>query len=312
MHPRRHGAPNAPHRHGGRPYLDELIAGLAARQHGLVTRPQLHEACASPAAVRHRIARKRLQPVHPSIYSVAYPLLPRARYMAAVLACGADAVLSHRDAAALWGLLSAGSGQIEVTTPRLGARPRAGIRLHRTRSLAMEETATREGIPCTAVARTLVDLAGVEPPRRLRRAVEQSLVLRLFDLRAIVAALERAHGRRGTGTLRRLLTEVADEPPLTRSELERLFLELVRQARLPLPVVNGLVAGHEVDFHWPAHHLIVETDGRATHGHALAFHTDRRRDMDLELAGWHVLRVTWRQIVHEPERVVALLRSRLG
>jgi very-short-patch-repair endonuclease len=126
------------------------------------------------------------------------------------------------------------------------------------------------------------------------------------------AALDRANGRRGTGTLRRLLAETHGEPPITRRELERHFLELVRAADLPHPIVNALVQGHEVDFHWPARRLVVETDGRATHAHALAFDRDRRRDVDLELAGWHVLRLTWRDVVHEPERVTTLLRSRLG
>ena len=126
------------------------------------------------------------------------------------------------------------------------------------------------------------------------------------------AALERARGRAGTGTLRRLLAEAADEPPFTRSELERLFLELLRKANLPLPVVNGLVLTYEVDFHWPHHRLIVEADSRGFHAHALAFQQDRQRDLDLELAGWHVLRVTWRQVLEEPERVAALLRARLA
>jgi Protein of unknown function (DUF559) len=181
----------------------------------------------------------------------------------------------------------------------------------RSRSLPADELTSCDGIPCTTVARTLVDLAACVPPRRLRQALEQALILRVFDLVATTRTLERVRGRRGTGVLRALLTEVADEPPITRKELERRFIELVRRASLPLPVVNGLVEGREVDFHWPAYRLVVETDGRATHGHALAFHTDRRRDLALELAGWHVLRVTWRQVVHEPERVVALLRSRL-
>jgi hypothetical protein len=166
----------------------------------------------------------------------------------------------------------------------MGARPRPGIALRRSRCLPDEETTTCENIPCTTPARTLIDLTGLVPPRRLRRALEQSLILGLFDLRAVNLALERSRGRRGTGTLRRLLAEISDEPPFTRTELERRFLELVRAADLPRPVVNGLVAGHEVDFHWPARRMVVETDGRATHGHALAFHHDRR-DLDLELAG---------------------------
>jgi very-short-patch-repair endonuclease len=292
--------------------LDQTIALLAARQHGIVARRQLLAEGASPSAIRHRLATKRLHPVHPKVYAVGHRrLLPYARYMAAVLACGTEAVLSHRDGAALLGLLPTSSGQIDVTTPRLGTRHVTGVRVHRTRRLPPDETTTCERIPCTTVARTLVDLAGFEPERRLRRALEQSLVLRLFDLRAINDALEQARGRAGIRTLRNLLADLTEEPTLTRSELERIFLELVRRANLPLPVVNGLVLTWEVDFHWPRHRLIVETDSRAFHAHALAFHQDRQRDLELELAGWHVLRISWRQVLDEPERVAALLRSRL-
>ena len=301
-------------RHTGKAVaLDEAIAGLAALQHGVVARRQLIAAGASRGAIRHRLERKRLHRCMRRCTRWAMPGCCRyARYMAAVLACGPGTVLSHRHAAALLGLLTAGSRRIEVTTPRLGAGHRAGIVVHRTRRLPPDETATCERIPCTTFARTLVDLAGCERERRLRRALEQSLVLRLFDLRAMNAALERARGRAGTGTLRRVLAEVADEPPFTRSELERLFLELVRKASLPMPVVNGLVLTYEVDFHWPHHRLIVEADSRGFHAHALAFQQDRQRDLDLELAGWHVLRVTWRQVLEEPERVAALLRARLA
>jgi hypothetical protein len=220
--------------------LDEQIARLAARQHGVVARRQLVAAGATEGAIRHRLAAKRLHPVHPKVYAVGHPrLLPYARYMAAVLACDAGAVLSHRDAAALLGLLAAGSGLIAVTTPRCIMRQVPGIVVHRSRSLPADETTTREGIPCTTFARTLVDLAGCEPERRLRRVLEQSLVLRLFDLQAMNTTLERARGRTGTATLRRLLAEVADEPPFTRSELERIFLELVCRANLPPPVVTA-------------------------------------------------------------------------
>jgi very-short-patch-repair endonuclease len=307
------GCYGAPEPHTGEAVpLDEAIARLAARQHGVIARRQLIAAGASRGAIRHRLERKRLHPVHRQVYAVGHPrLLPYARYMAAVLACDRGTVLSHRHAAALLGLLTTGSGRIEVTTPRLGAGPRPVIAVHRTRSLPPAETTTCERIPCTTFARTLVDLAGCEPERRLRRALEQSLVLRLFDLRAMNDALGRACGRAGTGTLRRLLAEAADEPPFTRGELERIFLELVRRAKLPLPVVNGLVLTWEVDFHWPDHKLIVEADSRGFHAHALAFQRDRQRDLDLELAGWHVLRVAWRQVVDEPERVTRLLRTRL-
>jgi Protein of unknown function (DUF559) len=228
-----------------------------------------------------------------------------------VLACGDRAVLSHRSAGALWGLLPAASGPIEVTIPLGGGRRQPGIFVHVTRIVDLPYMTEFHGIPCTTVARTLVDLAGTVPPRRLRRALEQSVFLNRFDRRELDAALPYASGRRGTDTLRRLLAELADEPDLTRSELERLFLELISVAGLPKPIVNGLIAGYEVDFHWPAQRLMVETDGRAAHAHLGAFERDRRRDLDLELAGWHVVRVTWRQVVEDPRLVTGMLEFRL-
>jgi very-short-patch-repair endonuclease len=181
-----------------------------------------------------------------------------------------------------------------------------------TRTLDDADVASCNRIPCTSLARTLVDLAGVVPPRVLRRALEQALILRIFDRGPLDAALARSNARRGMGTLRRLLAEFAYEPAFTRSELERAFLELVRRAGLPSPVVNAFITGHEVDFHWPAHRLVVETDGGATHANAFAFERDRQRDLDLELEGWHVLRISWRQVIQEPHRVAAILRAWLG
>ena len=112
------------------------------------------------------------------------------------------------------------------------------------------------------------------------------------------------------GPAPRALAELDDAPP-TRSELERRFLDLVRSASLPSPVTNGLVDGYEVDFHWPDARLIVETDGRETHATPLAFERDRERDLELTLAGWRVIRITWRQLRDAPERIVALLRAHL-
>jgi very-short-patch-repair endonuclease len=158
----------------------------------------------------------------------------------------------------------------------------------------------------------LLDLSAVFGERTLARTVEQSMVLGLFDGRALDAALARSSGRRGAATLGRLTRRITPEVARTRSELERRFLELVRDAGLPVPVVNGIVYGYEVDFHWPEHKLVVETDGRSVHGTPVAFERDRRRDLELELAGWHALRLTWRQVTERPSDVVALLRRRLS
>jgi very-short-patch-repair endonuclease len=169
-----------------------------------------------------------------------------------------------------------------------------------------------EGIPCTCTARTIADLAGVEPEREVRRLLEQSLVLQIFDARAFDEVLEGADGRCGTSILRRLLAELNDEPAPTSSELERLLLDLVRAARLERPIVNGYVEGLQVDFHWPVQRLVVEVDGRRFHGHTVAIERDRDRDLRLQPAGCRVARLTWRQVVNEPERVAHLLQRLLS
>ena len=203
-------------------------------------------------------------------------------------------------------------GPIDVLAVRSGERTRRGIRVHATRSLHPADSATHRGIPCTSVPRTIVDLAAVLMESEVRRVLERSTVLRVFDNRALDAALARANGRRGTGTLRRLLEELGDDAPPTRSELERRFLELIRDASLPSPITNGLVNGYEVDFHWPDAKLIVETDGRETHDTPFGFERDRQRDLELKLHGWEVIRITWRQLRDHPDAVVALLRVHLG
>ena len=289
------------------------MAALAAAQHGVVGRQQLLSAGFTDRAVDHRIVDGRLHRIHPGVYSVGHAaLLPLARYMAAVLACGDHAVLSHRAAAALWGLRGPPSGPVDVTIPRAGGRCRKAIAVHVTRSLPEDQVTKDEAIPCTTPMRTLLDLAAVLPhERQLKRALERSLELNLFDRFALDAVLGGSNGRRGAKLLRRLLADLSDEPPPTAIEIERRFLELIGEAGLPYPVVNGYIGVLQVDFHWPARRLIVETDGRETHGHVIAFHRDRDRDLELTLAGWHVIRLTWRQILHEPERVVAAVRRRL-
>jgi very-short-patch-repair endonuclease len=291
---------------------DPAIAALAKRQHGVVSRRQLLAAGVTARAIEHRLAMRRLHHVHRGVYAVGHPLVSgEGRYLAAVLACGAGAVVSHRSAAAMWDLRPSSSPVVHVTVARRGTRRRRGIAVHATRWLPSEEVAAKDAVPCTSPMRTLVDLAAVLRPRDLSRALERSLMLRLFDRAALAAALAHAGGRRGTGALGRLVAELDDEPPPARSELERRFLELVRAARLPAPVVNGRVGAYEVDFHWPAHRFVVETDGRATHDTPIAFERDRERDLALALAGFDVVRISWRQLDREPDRVAAIVTARV-
>jgi very-short-patch-repair endonuclease len=230
--------------------------------------------------------------------------------MAAVLACGDHAFLSHRSAAALWGIARGASARVDVTAP-IGRRGRPGIALHRFRGLHPDDEAEREGIPVTSVARTLLDLAEVVDSRRLGRAVEEAERLGLFDLRAIERVCERNGGRHG---LRPLLAVVRSLQPApeTRSELERGFVDLCRRAQLPTPAVNALVAGYEVDAVWWDYGLAVELDGYAFHRTRAAFERDRTRDAALMLAGYRVLRITARRLEDDPDSVAETIRRLIG
>ena len=223
------------------------------------------------------------------------------RLLGAVFACGPGAVLSHRSAADRWGILATARRAIDVTVgTRNGRRRQAGIDLHCVRHLDQSDVTTLDGIPITTVARTLIDLCAMVPPRMVERALEQSYVLRLIAPNAIEEALERARGRK-TAALRRLLAAEQRAPTLTRSELEEAFLALCRRGGLPDPEVNVQLHGYEVDFLWRRQRRVVEVDGYAFHSVRRAFERDRRKDVDLELAGFPVTRFTHDQVIYEPD-----------
>jgi len=285
-------------------------------QHGVISLRQLQSLGLSASAVRTRVTAGRMHRVHAGVFAVGHASLTRrGRYAAAVLACGPGAVLSHRSAAALRELRASSRAAVDVTTPRRAGRKRTGIDVHSGATLLPRDVETVDGISCTTVARTLLDLAEVLERRQVERACEQSEVERVFDLREVEDVLERADGRRGAAVLRSILAEQAIGTALTRRELEALFLELCRAAGLPRPDVNAWLplepTGVEADFLWRERRLVVETDGRETHFTTWAFESDRRRDQRLMLAGWRVVRFTWRQVVEEPARVAATVGSLL-
>lgn len=244
--------------------------------------------------------------MHRGVYAVGHPVTGvRAKLLAAVLACGPGAVLSHRSAAALWNIRPSATPLVDVTVPtRAGRSKRRGIRVHRSSTLGDEDATRLHGIAITSVARTILDLAQVLPKREVDKAIDLAVRLRLFDLASLHAAVERAPGRRRV--------EIDPEPTFTRSELELLLCELCERHGLPRPRVNHYVGGYEVDFHWPRQRLIAETDGRATHLTRAAFERDRARDAQLTVAGWRVVRFTYLQITREPEKVAAVLGKLLG
>jgi hypothetical protein len=300
----------------GRAWLDRRIALRATRQHGVVALRQLVALGLGPSAVYQRVASGRLHRVQPGVYAVGHAALaPLGRIMAAVLACGPGAVASHRTAAALHGLRPSSRTPIDVMAPNRRGRAVAGIDAHRATTLRPADVEIVDGIPCTSVARTLLDLAAVVNRRQLERAGERAEVLRVLDLGAIEELIARCNGHPGVGALRAVLAAHAPAV-LTRSELEVLFLALCRRAGVPAPAVNAWVAlpgdGFEVDFLWRSRRLAVETDGRETHLTRHAFERDRRRDQRLVLAGWRVVRFTWRQVVEQPATVEATLRALLA
>ena len=222
-------------------------------------------------------------------------------------------MLSHVSAAALWGIRHSSSAVAHVTVPTgAGRRRRRGIVVHRSLTLGPADVDEHDAIPVTSVSRTLLDLAGVLTPTRLERAVEQSLALRLFDLRAVQAVLAANPRRPGAATLAEIVARIHDEPSLTRRELEKLMLDLCDAHGIERPEVNVVVDDYEVDFLWRAHRLIVETDGLQWHGTPPALERDRRRDERLTVLGYRVVRFTYRRVVDEPAAVVATLRALLG
>jgi very-short-patch-repair endonuclease len=289
-----------------RPGRDRIIAELAGRQHGVVSRAQLLDAGVSPSAIDTRLRGSRLHPLHRGVYAVGHrALVPLAEEMAAVLACGSGSAVSHRAAAAMQRMLDRRGPLVDVTVARSGRR-RPGLRVHRSRSLTPGDVVMLHGIPVTTPVRTLLDLAESEPARELERAYDEAITQRLVSHSSFAAAIRQAHGRHGSSALRGLLARNA-EPTLTRSEAEERCLALIREAGLPAPRMNAPVAGYCVDFFWPEDGLIVEVDGYRFHSSRTAFERDRRRDAVLQAAGFRIMRVTWRQLTTESMAVVARL-----
>jgi very-short-patch-repair endonuclease/predicted transcriptional regulator of viral defense system len=290
----------------------EIQRFAADARHGVVTLAELEALGLGPRGARHRAASGRLHRVHRGVYATR-PLDETGRWMAAVLACGDGAVLSHRSAAALWGV---GPDRRPIDVAVTGGQPCSTERLtvHRL-TLERDDIALRDGIPCTALARTLVDLAAVVDRHALERALDRAEELRIFDLASLRAQIRRMSGQRGTGALAAALA--AYDPDLTRSAAERRLLALVRRGRLPQPEVNAWLAlpdgsGYRPDLLWRAERLIVEVDGRSHHARRRAFEHDRQRDRRLALLGFETRRYAAREVADDGPAVLGELRAFLA
>jgi hypothetical protein len=257
----------------------------------------------SQSAVVRAATGGRLHRVYRGVYAVGHTDLSlQAQCLAAVLACGPRALLSHHSAAWLWGIARWSPAPFAVTTP-IPRRARPPIELHRSRVLALEDRARVEGIPVTAVPRTILDVSPTVRLDRLQRLLERAEELQLFDLHEVEALLARTAGHPGSGRLRRALA-LYRPAPFSRSELERRFIHLTQEAGLPRPVTGFNEAGYELDVYWPEVRFAVELDTYETHGTHGAFELDRLRQEDLKLAGIEMTRVTGRRLDHEPDRVI--------
>jgi very-short-patch-repair endonuclease len=254
---------------------------LARRQHGLVTRAQLRALGYGAKAIEHRIAKG--------------------------LACGPGALLSHRTAAALWGVLEAPRrAVVEVTVPGRTWRSQPGVRLHR-RDLPGEHVTRRRGIPVTSPARTLLDIATRLSRTGLEEAVAAADRAGLLTTQRLASLLGDFRGLPGAAPLRAVVGERMDCP--TDSILERRFLRLVKRSGLPLPQTQAHISGYRVDFYWPDLGLVVETDGLRYHRTPADQVRDRKRDQVLTAAGFTVLRFTYQQVTREVDDVAGAISA---
>lgn len=295
-------------------HLDRAIAAVAERQHGIVARSQLTSLGLGRRAIAHRLECGRLHAVHRGVYAVGHRVLSQqGRWMAAVLASGPGAALSHEAAAASWGLRTTARSRIDVTAPaKRGSR--RGIRFH-SAVLPADEVTVAGGVPVTTPPRTLLDLAGAVRPHALARAVDEAEALRLTDVLSLADLVDRHPTSRGVAALRRILAAGGLGAAITRSELEDRFLGFLDDAGLPRPAVNALLELRggpvEADCVWHGARVVAELDGYAHHGTRAAFERDRARDRRLQAAGWRVIRITWRQLHDEPGAVAAEVRALL-
>jgi very-short-patch-repair endonuclease len=289
--------------------LHAALWALVRVQHGVVTRGQLLKLGYSAEAIKHRIAIGRLHVVYRGVYAVGRPELSReGRWMAAVLACGLHAVLSHLSAAALWQIGSYEDGRIDVALPAAAVRRRSGISVHRRRWPVDHLLTRHNGIPVTNPLLTLVDLASVlQGDDRLQAAVNEADKRGLIDPETLRSSLDELPAIPGVARLRTLLDRATFV--LTESKLERYFLPIARAAGLPKPITQEWVNGGRVDFYWPDLGLVVETDGLTYHRTPAQQAKDRRRDQAHTAAGLTPLRFTHAQVRFEPRYVQSTLEA---
>jgi very-short-patch-repair endonuclease len=293
---------------------EQRVGAIARLQRGRVTRTQLLSAGLTSNAINHMLHRGLLQAEHAGVYLLrSAPPVPWGRETSALLACHGGAILSHRSAAAVWGLIPAPDGPVDVTVvDGDGGRKRAGIRVHRTARLLARDTTVHEGLPITSAARTLLDLSSCESPRVVERAIDDALVLlkivRPKDLEDVAG---RARHRRGAALFRGLLS-TRKGGTLTESQAEQRFLALIREAELPLPETQVPFNGFRIDFLWRDVGVVFEIDGHRYHSSRRAFNRDRRKDAALKAAALDPNHLARDEVEFRPLYVIGQVASALA
>jgi very-short-patch-repair endonuclease len=290
---------------------DVRVARAAAEQWGVLSLDELFACGLLPGAVATRLRNGRLHPIHRGVYAVGHRKLPlEGRFLAAVKACGASAVPSHHSAAALWGFMPWEERYPEVTVVGPSSRRHPGLRVHRTRSLDLDDRTRHRAIPVTTPARTLLDLAATLDPKPLRAATRRAQSLYRVNVRQLAETLARHRGRKGAA---RLADIIATGPAPTKSELEDVVLDLILRGGHVHPDVNVpyYVEGRRTipDFRWPEQRLVLEADSTTWHDNPLAREDDAQRQALLEAHGERVLRVTWKQAIARPGPTLARIRA---
>jgi len=289
--------------------MDRGLAEIAGRQHGIVARGQLEGTGLSGITIDRWIGKGRLHRVHPGVYALGHDAITmRGRWMAAVLASGDGAVLSHMSATALWGIWGSGTGVTHVSVPRKTRSNRAICR--HFANLPRDEVTVRYGIPVTSAARAVLDLAAEKREASAEAALRELEYLRIYGPVSLPVLLDRYPHHRGTPVVRVCLERLRDDPGgRIRSPLEEVFLPFLDEHRIPRPRLNAWLTleehRYQVDCLWPEARLVGELDGFKSHGTKRAFRKDRTRDRRLGIHGFRVVRITEDQLIDEPAELAA-------
>ena len=298
--------------------VDTQIAALAATQYGVFRRDQVIALGATRGLIQRRVVGGRWERPSIGVYRLAGSIPSwRQSLLVACFTWGDGTVVSHRSAGALWRLPGFAPIHVEISVPGRRNLKQSGV-IHRPRSLSPIDVTVVDGIPVTTVARTLIDLAAVMPADAIEEVLDDALRKHLVSISRLRWRLKESgsRGRAGTRALQAFLDARSGTPSVPQSVFETRFLRLILDAGLPPPIVQRPVRRHGqvvaiVDFAYPDVRLAIETDGHRYHSGRADFDRDRARRNALTLLRWHVVHITWTDLVSRPDHVVALVRRAL-